>query len=138
MATGFGGKCDKGDACECTTTHTLTLRAFCEHWKATEQSLDGDAVYQQNIRNWCALPLATRKRCLYHLKIFMSGAEDVVARWRDQSKRRVVIGSDNIRFHLSEGMQIRNALRSVVKDDQLPTKNWDDFYYGALEALVSE
>ena len=65
----------------------------------------------------------------------MGDAPEIVDHWRDQSRRRVVIGSDNIRFHLVEGMQIRNALRTVVKDDQLPT-NWDDYYYGALEALV--
>ena len=47
MATGFEGKCDKGDACECKTSHTLILRAFCEHWKATETPLDGDTVHRR-------------------------------------------------------------------------------------------
>jgi hypothetical protein len=42
------------------------------------------------------------------------------------------------------GMQIRNRLRDVLTDDQLPPvdypegpmQNWDDFYTGAIDALI--
>lgn len=49
-------------------------------------------------------------------------------------------------FHLREGMQIRNRLRDILKDDDLPgvqypdtpelMHNWDDFYYGAIHELL--
>jgi hypothetical protein len=69
------------------------------------------------------------------------------SRWQDQHKRGIRIGSDDPWFHLGIGMQIRNALRSVLLDDALPfvkypdgsdCQNWDDFYGGALQQFVSE
>lgn len=36
-------------------------------------------------------------------------------------------------FHHAEGMGIRNALRDVIADADLPSGNWDDFYVPALE-----
>lgn len=35
-------------------------------------------------------------------------------------------------FHFSEGMGIRNLLRDIIKDNQLPSGNWDDYYVEAL------
>lgn len=52
-------------------------------------------------------------------------------------------GEMQMPFHFSGGMAIRNLLREVVKDDELPSfdewygegtdvRNWDDFYVQAL------
>lgn len=35
-------------------------------------------------------------------------------------------------FHYGAGMFIRNLLRNVVLDKELPSGNWDDFYVAAL------
>jgi hypothetical protein len=35
-------------------------------------------------------------------------------------------------FHFEEGMAIRNLLRTIIKDNKLPTGNWDDYYSEAL------
>lgn len=35
-------------------------------------------------------------------------------------------------FHHAEGMGVRNLLRKVIADDELPSGNWDDFYVAAL------
>ena len=48
-------------------------------------------------------------------------------------------------FHFGTGMAIRNLLREVIKDEELPVvyygameaRNWDDWYHGVLEELVT-
>lgn len=39
-------------------------------------------------------------------------------------------------FHMQEGMGVRNLLRDIVKDDELPSGNWDDAYVPCLEEAV--
>jgi hypothetical protein len=40
-------------------------------------------------------------------------------------------------YHFGWGMNIRNLLRSNgLTDDQLPDKNWDDYYAQVVEAAV--
>jgi hypothetical protein len=47
-------------------------------------------------------------------------------------------------FHFSTGMAIRNVLREVIKDDELPPveyaecfhNNWDDYYVAVLDEAV--
>ena len=49
-------------------------------------------------------------------------------------------------FHFGTGMAIRNVLREVIKDDELPgvhydegeMHNWDDWYHGVLNELVTD
>lgn len=49
-------------------------------------------------------------------------------------------------FHFGTGMAIRNLLREVILDEELPVvhygaheaRNWDDWYHGVLEKLVAE
>ena len=133
------------DKCECLGGSFLTLRMVCDNWHVPEQPLH--EVHKTNIRNWNMLALPIRERCLQHLRRFMHDALDVVEHWRDQAARGVAIGSDRIRFHMDEGMQIRNALRAVVTDSELPPmkqpggeigRNWDNYYVGALYALCDE
>lgn len=49
-------------------------------------------------------------------------------------------------FHFGTGMAIRNVLREVIKDEELPVvyygaheaRNWDDYYHGVLNELVKD
>lgn len=45
-------------------------------------------------------------------------------------------------FHFSWGMGVRNLLRGIVLDEELPEidglRNWDDYYIGALVATLEE
>lgn len=41
-------------------------------------------------------------------------------------------------FHFYEGMGVRNLLRSVILDGELPTGNWDDYYCQALLRAAAE
>ena len=39
-------------------------------------------------------------------------------------------------YHFGWGMSIRNLLRDVYQDCELPTGNWDDYYGAAIEVAV--
>jgi hypothetical protein len=39
-------------------------------------------------------------------------------------------------WHFRQGMAIRNMLRGVVKDEELPTGNWDDYYVAVVEVAA--
>lgn len=39
-------------------------------------------------------------------------------------------------FHHAEGMGVRNLLRGIILDEELPSGNWDDFYVAALLSAV--
>lgn len=101
-----------------------------------------------SVDNWILIPEADRERCLDHLRIVIGKAIDgpaVMDTWRRQVEAGLEIGSNDVCFHFGTGMMIRNRLRDVMLDDQLPQirlpngqlgQNWDDFYLGALHALV--
>lgn len=100
------------------------------------------------IANWRRLRVSTRNRIVSHLRDAMLDHPEVMARWKDQVKRDIQLGSDDIHFHFTAGMAIRNICRQAVTDDKLPPvtypdgtkghRNWDDYYYGALDALARE
>lgn len=47
-------------------------------------------------------------------------------------------------FHFGTGMVVRNCLREVIRDEELPAvdydgrefRNWDDWYHSVLERLI--
>lgn len=101
--------------------------------------------------NWDRIPAEQRKKCLDHLRDWIGA--DIIAQWKAQHAAGDRIASDIPGFHhLGGGMRIRNRLRDVMKDAELPAvvgpaggyptgeevRNWDDFYTGALEELVEE
>jgi len=97
------------------------------------------------LRNWQKLPADKREACLAVLR--EKTPADMLANWRAQYAAGFSIGSDDAFFHMGVGMQVRNALRAVLKDDELPEvaypdgerhRNWDDFYFGALQELASQ
>jgi len=100
---------------------------------------------QTVLDNWNRLSEDIRSRCVDLLR--SKTPSDMMGRWKDQHARRIRIGSDDPWFHMGIGMQVRNAMRSILKDDELPFvkyddgneyQNWDDFYGGALQQLITE
>lgn len=101
-----------------------------------------------SIGNWLMIPEADRRRCLEHLGTALRLAIDgpaMLGTWRRQVAAGRPIGSNDGWFHFGTGMVVRNWLRDVMIDDKLPPvrqpngemgQNWDDFYQGALHALV--
>lgn len=106
--------------------------------------------------NWSRVCEDDRRRGLDHLWTVIDsrypGGPEALAKWRRQVAAGIDIGSDDPWFHHSAGMSVRNILRQVLTDDKLPgviyppqsglpvaiVRNWDDFYIGALVALVKE
>lgn len=43
-----------------------------------------------------------------------------------------------IPYHFGWGMKMRNWLRGTVKDSELATGNWDDYYSQAVEAALKD
>lgn len=95
--------------------------------------------------NWQLIPSSKRDVLLEDLRSFIPG--DILTRWKSELKPgKTIMDVEGPMFHnLGGGMAIRNRLRSILKDDELPPitypdgtpyRNWDDFYLGALQALV--
>lgn len=117
---------------------------YCQNWQEPEKPLDD--LDRWSIKNWNTIPEYQRKKCLDHLYNLMKDSHSL-KKWKDQAKRDMKIGSDDVMFHFHTGMFIRNTLRDVLLDSELPPirvfdrsiqsiGNWDDYYYGALDALV--
>lgn len=62
---------------------------------------------------------------------------ELIEKWRDQRRHGVPIGSDDPLFHVSTGMMVRNLARDVMPDINLPMRNWDEYYLGALFDLCA-
>lgn len=90
-------------------------------------------------RNWLRVDAAQRDRCVWHLRETLHRRD--LVHLREGFERGFEPG-----FHMFGGMGIRNLLRDVVRDDQLPLvqysdgsahRNWDDFYMAALRQAVA-
>lgn len=105
-----------------------------------------DTAYQRilhhNYENWLTIPETGRFRCLDLLQGFIPST--MMLEWKQQIEAKEPIGG--AAFHLlGGGMQIRNKLREVILDADLPPvfyngaehRNWDDFYLGAIIDLVT-
>lgn len=98
-----------------------------------------------SIERWQTVRRKVRRLAIGHLRDSMTKWPEVFKRWQDQDSRGMELGSDDTNFHFMAGMAMRNILRQVVDDvllpqvvqsDGEPASNWDDFYYGAVHALV--
>jgi len=134
------GICSRGLACDCTGDRTM-LRTFCPDFQLEEEP--PREVELEAIAHWQRLPEPQRIACLAALRL--SVPMEVRAKWRDQAARGMRVGSEDPRFHFGPGMAVRNTLRRVLPDNVLPAvpypdggehSNWDDYYYGALDALA--
>jgi hypothetical protein len=93
-------------------------------------------------KNWARVPEAKRKLCVEHLR------KTIIPMDQAELKEQFETGKFNPWFHFTSGMTVRNALRDVMKDDELPGvaypggdsyefHNWDDFYMAALRQAVA-
>lgn len=98
-----------------------------------------DELQQLSEDNWLRVDAAVRDRCVWHLREVISPEDQVTL--RDCFLR----GDFYPGFHMFGGMAIRNALRAVAKDAELPEvqyeeggayRNWDDFYMAALRQAL--
>ena len=106
--------------------------------------MEVDDIDQFSYDNWMRVPPEDREKCLTHLGGFIP--QDVLEKWKAARAEGVsLMTASGPLFHLHGGMQVRNKLREVMSDDQLPeveyedtgpVKNWDDFYLGALMELT--
>src|SRR6266705_4635261 len=113
-----------------------------------ERQFDADrekeAMPKDMLRAWCRanwdrLPEVVRNDCIAHLKAKIP--EEVLQRWKEKDYE------EEFMFHFRAGMRIRNILREQLTDDKLPeaatnyegkpygSRNWDDYYTGALDEL---
>lgn len=100
-------------------------------------------MIKDSLRKWCRenwnkVPAEKRKACVDHLEGWIPA--ETLAEWKGTG-----IPVD---AHFSGGMQIRNRLRDVMRDQELPLiqvnaegepyngRNWDDYYTGAVDELL--
>lgn len=90
--------------------------------------------------NWRRLDAVKRMYCVWRLREII-GPEDQALLKQAFETSKWPLG-----FHHFSGMAIRNELRKVVKDEELPLvdyggghfyQNWDDFYMAALRQAVA-
>src|SRR5262249_463557 len=105
-----------------------------------------------NIHEWCRnnwnlVPAEKRRECVDLLEKWLRNSGNFEK--NIEYLRRYRTEPD---FHLFDGMAIRNKLRDVMTDDQLPiiaidhkgnpygvpdgSQNWDDHYTGAIDELL--
>lgn len=94
--------------------------------------------------NWNKVPAVKRQECIDHIRSKIRQSEMNV--FINQHQAGIALGEGVEMFHFSYGMQMRNALRDVLLDGELPlvkyehgqARNWDDYYIGCLEELVEQ
>lgn len=121
--------CQLGSHCECQYKAPST-KLFCEHARSKGQPLGGE------LRMFKELPAPWQERCIVALQCYFS--TQYLDSFREQVQRGIIPGTEWPRFHFDEGIKIRNRLRRELQDDLLPTRNWDDYYMGAMIAAVCE
>ena len=94
--------------------------------------------------NWNKIPEDSRRKCVDHLRSAIP--DESVALFCKQYKAGERFGADHLGWHFGGGMMVRNVLRQVMSDTELPpvkyeditAQNWDDYYTGALEQLCED
>lgn len=116
---------------------------------------DLDDIDVWSHQNWMKVPYQQRQACLRHLKAYIP--PELLEEWKREYTTNFSIGHNDVRFHFSTGMAVRNLLRDRLRDEDLPAitqrhlprrwwglgprptaKNWDDFYMGALQDFVEQ
>lgn len=116
---------------------------------------EGESIQEWHERKWAELPRSTQRRAVNHLRDYVFTAADFHEfrkLWHEagpdwasadftpvETKKKIIEEYGcyiPTPFHFGAGMGIRNELRDVVKDDELPTGNWDDYYIPAIERAI--
>lgn len=122
-------------ACRCDFTHLSRPRTPAE--LDQEYVINGvvthiptDAELEElSDANWRSIDQNWRTLCINHLK-----AQVPDGTWRYWKREGFPKG-----FHFGGGMAVRNCLRDVLLDKNLPRdKNWDDYYMGCLHEILRE
>ena len=103
-------------------------------------------LQQKSEENWARVEDWKKAKCVLYLRQELH-PEDIKDLAQEFAKLETT-GEDvgDPFFHFGTGMAIRNMLRDVVKDDELPPvryesgpdmQNWDDFYMAALRQAVA-
>lgn len=94
----------------------------------------GESSETYHDRKWRELNSVTRREAVEYLRKTL--APETIEEWKKEMNK----GEDKwwAEHHFFAGMGFRNLLRKAVKDDRLPTGNWDDYWVAALEAACGE
>jgi hypothetical protein len=94
--------------------------------------------------NWNTLPQSERDICIKQIHTHVPYA--TLNTWKAQYQSGEDIGGHL--FHFGGGMSVRNLLREVMLDSELPgvlykehnevMHNWDDYYIGALQEALEK
>ncbi len=104
----------------CTTANTVDLSEY---------------DYSHSYQRWLALPDDFKIRCCQ--SFVKSVPLDVQSEIRKAIRERPL--DWYIPYHLLWGMQVRNLFRAIgIKDNELPSGNWDDYYYLVVEYALDE
>lgn len=132
-------------ACTCGEGHPV--KVLCPNW--VQEPHSPSKAIGQSVANWLVkVAPADRRMLIDHLRKVVAESDkgaEALAKWKAQAEAGLEIGSDEIRFHFEVGMQVRNTLRKVWRDEMLPpidypdhesSRNWDDYYHGVLYEMV--
>lgn len=119
-------------------------------WRDREYGFDLDDLENRHWEWWNQLDESIRDQAVDHLRTHLPS--DLMNEVRDKKRRYGDDWMDHMHeeeiskigiipipysFHFSEGMGIRNLLRGVILDEELPSGNWDDYYVAALLTAVN-
>jgi hypothetical protein len=102
--------------CECTGNRA-TLRMFCQHFNAERPE---NEVERESITMWSSLRTSCANGALKHMRKRIPS--EVIMEWYAQRRRGFAMGSRRHSLPLRRRHGVRNLLREVVPDDELP---WD-------------
>lgn len=89
-----------------------------------------ESLYDYHVRVWNELDPEIRRRASLFLRAELS----------EETKNEFVDAAAAdpkgwmVEHHHFAGTALRNLLREAIKDGELPTGNWDDYYVAATEA----
>jgi hypothetical protein len=94
---------------------------------------EGESLREYEHRVWAELDEGIKQRAVEHLRGAMSDS------LKAQTRELMAKAPEGwiVPYHFNTGMAIRNMLREVIKDDELPSGNWDDYYVRAVEEAVA-
>lgn len=119
---------------------------------------DDELLLMRRQGRWNELPADVRQKAVEHLRkinnyeqlksLVLELMEEEPVTWpfmvmnRREIEENRKLGSPHplrlvpCQFHMQGGMVVRNWLRTFLKDKELPSKNWDDYYVPIIEVAV--